>query len=358
MLPISGLPTNRLYAGISILGAVLFATVLMGCPYASPVPMGTERLPIDKKLMGRWIPTDSDATEAADTLGKIYVEVIQRNSTELQFAYRGATTDLRTISSLNDLDLKTELFLTAVNGSPILNEYRKAKYYFYRYEVDDRFLRRWSVVKKHFTDSENETITFNSADALKHYAAQRLNRDGFFSSSFDLFIRDNGNVSADDVFARGKVEYDAENYREALQWMRASANLGHRDAQNYAGYMYHKGQGTRADTSKAIAYYTKAARQDHHGAQVSLGSILYEGHHVYEGGKRILKTDPYAAVRWWRRAAVDNRLARYNMGVAYYNGRGVPRDHSRARTHFTEAYRAGYAPAKDMLDRIERPQPR
>lgn len=61
-----------------------------------------------------------------------------------------------------------------------------------------------------------------------------------------------------------------KNYKIAVKYYKASAELGYSDAQNNLGYMYHHGLGLYPDSSKARYWYTKAARQGNRKAQENL----------------------------------------------------------------------------------------
>ena len=59
-------------------------------------------------------------------------------------------------------------------------------------------------------------------------------------------------ITADKAFARGLDAYNGKNYAEALKWWEKAAQLGETAAQYNLGYMYHAGEGTDKNESKAF----------------------------------------------------------------------------------------------------------
>ena len=73
------------------------------------------------------------------------------------------------------------------------------------------------------------------------------------------------------------------------------------------------------DYGKALAWYRKAAGQDHGGAGASVG-------HAYDVGRGVPQ-DPAQAANWYRKAADDGSVdSVYALGLLYEQGRGVPQD--------------------------------
>jgi TPR repeat protein len=83
--------------------------------------------------------------------------------------------------------------------------------------------------------------------------------------------------------------------------------------------MYEQGQGVAQDYAEAARWYHKAADQQMHIAQLSLGRMYASGHGVAR--------DPAEAARWYRSAAdLGLASAQYELSVAYSSGVGVPAD--------------------------------
>jgi TPR repeat protein len=98
------------------------------------------------------------------------------------------------------------------------------------------------------------------------------------------------------------------------------------------------------DYREALAWYRKAAAQDHAGAGTSIG-------YAYDVGRGVPQ-DPAQAANWYRKAADDGSVdALYALGLLYQEGRGVPRDLVQARRWIGLAIER-YAPSeKDKRER-------
>jgi TPR repeat protein len=122
------------------------------------------------------------------------------------------------------------------------------------------------------------------------------------------------------IFAEGLFDI-SKNDQEALAWFRKAADQEHIEAKHSLGWMYEHGRGfihgEEAD-KEAMAWYRKAADQGHINAQYNLGLIYANG----RGGVQGEEADKEAIV-WYRKAAVQGHVnAQYNLGLMYANGRG------------------------------------
>lgn len=121
---------------------------------------------------------------------------------------------------------------------------------------------------------------------------------------------------------------------------KAKADKGDAGAQFVMGYLYHRQvvDFVKADSSKAFAWYQKAALQGHLQACQMLGLMYQKGDGT--------KADPEAAKRYYQYAA-DRGLAeaRYGLGLLYAEGVGVPRDEELAIFWFKKASRQNFSPA-------------
>ena len=69
-----------------------------------------------------------------------------------------------------------------------------------------------------------------------------------------------------------------------------------------------------------MAWFRRAAEQGAAGAQYNLGN-------AYSDGRGVPKDDRQAVV-WWRKAAEQGHAnAQFNLGLMYANGQGVPQDY-------------------------------
>ena len=90
----------------------------------------------------------------------------------------------------------------------------------------------------------------------------------------------------------------------------------------------------RGDYATAFQLWRPLAEQGHAIAQANVGVMYYEGRGV---------TQDYAeAVKWYRRAAEQGGAgAQHNLGVTYANGQGVPQDYVQAHMWFELAAARG-----------------
>lgn len=72
----------------------------------------------------------------------------------------------------------------------------------------------------------------------------------------------------------------APSEREALFWLRLSAERGNPEAQYTLGGKYASGQGMAQDDREAANWYQRAAQQNHPGAQFELGNFYASGRGV------------------------------------------------------------------------------
>ena len=101
----------------------------------------------------------------------------------------------------------------------------------------------------------------------------------------------------------------------------------------------------RGDYATAFQLWRPLAEQGHAIAQANVGVMYYEGRGV---------TQDYAeAVKWYRRAAEQGGAgAQHNLGVTYDNGQGVPQDYVQAHMWFELAAARGNKGAGKHRDTV------
>ncbi len=136
---------------------------------------------------------------------------------------------------------------------------------------------------------------------------------------------------ADAVYKNGR-------YEQALQLFFPLAEKGDPFAQYRLGEMYSLGLGVRQDSSRAIAWYGRAAAQGHLDAQNNIGVVYCDqGEHGM-------------ALKWFLKAArAGNAAAQFNTGNMYYNGSGATRDQAKAARWYLKAGERGDARAQNNL---------
>ena len=96
------------------------------------------------------------------------------------------------------------------------------------------------------------------------------------------------------------------------------------------------------DFATALREWTPLAVQGHADAQFNLGVMYYNGKGVPQDYK--------TAVKWYTLAAEQGDAdAQFNLGLMYYNGLGVPQDYKTALNWYTLAAEQGVADAQYNL---------
>ena len=96
------------------------------------------------------------------------------------------------------------------------------------------------------------------------------------------------------------------------------------------------------DHAEAIRWYRKAAEQGHADAQYNLGIMYYEGKGVPQTTRK-----PSAGIA--RPPSRGTPTRQYNLGIMYYEGKGVPQDHAEAIRWYRKAAEQGHASAQTNL---------
>ena len=91
-----------------------------------------------------------------------------------------------------------------------------------------------------------------------------------------------------------------------------------------------------------LHWLRRAAEQGDAGAQNNLGLVYYDGKGVPQDYK--------VAALWYRRAADQGQVeAQYNLGVMYYEGKGVPQNYKTAAQWYIRAADQGSVRAQNNL---------
>lgn len=114
---------------------------------------------------------------------------------------------------------------------------------------------------------------------------------------------------------------NAKQYPQALSKLLAAAKLGNVDAMREAGIFLEDGTAGREDLEQAEAWYRKAAAKNDPEAMFRLAGIL--------GIKNNTETKEVMALIE-RAADLGHMQAQRKISIAYYDGKGVPRDLTKA----------------------------
>lgn len=137
-------------------------------------------------------------------------------------------------------------------------------------------------------------------------------------------------IPGQDLFARGKKQYDRKNYRAAAVDFSKAGRMGNSRAQAFMGLLYEEGLGVEKNYGNAFKWYLAAAKQGHSAAQKAVGQM-------YETGRGTRENWPQA-VQWYGKSAKQgNKEGLYALARMYQFGMAVPQDRYRAMELFERA---------------------
>ncbi len=140
---------------------------------------------------------------------------------------------------------------------------------------------------------------------------------------------------------QGVELWRAGDYAAAVAMWQPYANGGDADAMFNIGQAHKLGRSVPRDSMVARDWYRKAALKGHLPAQANLGILLFQAGEKPE------------AARWLKAAADKNEMrAQYVLGVASWNGDGVPRSMTLAYGYLARAAAQGLPEAKTALDNL------
>jgi len=180
-------------------------------------------------------------------------------------------------------------------------------------------------------------------------AMQKLIYEKISQAASDGFLGfEKGNPAAQYRLVRMYQDgfYVKKDIKEAVKWLRKSAEQGNPLGQAVLGACYMDGIGVEKDYYKAVEWYRRAAEQGDAWAQCRLGFCYYFGDGVEE--------DYYKAVEWYQKAAEQgNAGALYLLGLCYHRGLGVEKNIETAKYYYRQAAEKGDKQAKEELDDLE-----
>jgi TPR repeat protein len=148
--------------------------------------------------------------------------------------------------------------------------------------------------------------------------------------------------NADAQFAIGIGYAQQENYEQAADLFRRSAEQGYADAQYWLGQLLIGGLGLPEDLPQGVSWTRKAAEQGHADAQYALANALYQG-----GG---VSQDFGQAAVWFRKAAVQGVAdAQRMLGSMHLLGKGVLQDYAESAKWLLKAAEQDNAKAQALL---------
>ena len=135
-------------------------------------------------------------------------------------------------------------------------------------------------------------------------------------------------LSAYELYDKGREYLHAEDYANAIPYLRKAAEKGYSSAQVDLGWCYSTGHGVTENREEAIKWYRKSAEQGNATAQANLGW-------------KYVSSDDNEAAKWFKKAADQgfvNSVDIYNQ-LAYYaaQGRGLPKSFEQAHKYIDKA---------------------
>lgn len=200
--------------------------------------------------------------------------------------------------------------------------------------------------KKRFVLLYNYAVDTNDPEALNSLGDCYYHGDGV-KRNYDeaaIYYRKSAKLGND------KGEYNLgryylifkSDYKEAIKWLRLSAEKNNASAIKALGDCYFSGWGVKQNKEEAIKYYMLAAEQNDLEALNTLGYCYYSGTGVLRNYEK--------AVKYFRQSAeLGNDKGELNLGNCYYGGKGIKKDLKKAKELFESAARKGNKEAKDIL---------
>jgi len=131
----------------------------------------------------------------------------------------------------------------------------------------------------------------------------------------------------------------AGDYNGAVAMWTPFANAGDADAMFNIGQAYKLGRAVPKDMALARDWYRRAAIKGHLPAEANLGILLFQAGEKPE------------ATRWLKAAADQNEMrAQYVLGIAHWNGDGVPKSLAMAYGYLARASAQGLLEATTALN--------
>ncbi|KAI7866519.1 hypothetical protein BDF14DRAFT_1812218 [Spinellus fusiger] len=175
------------------------------------------------------------------------------------------------------------------------------------------------------------------------------------------------------IFKQG--EHITESQSAALEWFIKSADNNDKYAQYITGIHYERGILTDKNSSKAIEYLMRSAKQEFGDAEAALGiKYIEEGQQkegmlwlkratqkdnprallklglMYEIGQGVEQNNAIAISYYKSAANCNDARAQYILGLAYRMGiLGLQQNYVRAEKYLTSSAQAGYAPSQRVL---------
>jgi hypothetical protein len=143
-------------------------------------------------------------------------------------------------------------------------------------------------------------------------------------------------------YSQAASAYQSGNFAEAEKLWIDLADQGDADAQYALGIMHLKKEAQQSEDTIAFRYLVEAAKKQHVASMFNLGVAYWEGRGVTRQTEK--------ALNWWEVAAQrDDAGAQYNLGLAYYIGEGRAQSTPKAVYWVQQAANNGHPQARALL---------
>lgn len=194
------------------------------------------------------------------------------------------------------------------------------------------------------TDYGSSQTNFLDINALKEQAENEY-KNSNYAKAMELFMKISGEAFAQNYI--GYMYYKglgvAQNYEEALNWYRESADQNDSYGLRHLAYMYASGFGTEKNIIIAIRLYRVAANQGDAISQRILGDAYLKGYGVNKDYKE--------AENWYRKSAEQGNVkAQLSLGDLHNYGKGnFDVDYKKAEKWYRKAAEQGDAVGQNQL---------
>lgn len=147
-------------------------------------------------------------------------------------------------------------------------------------------------------------------------------------------------------YDQAAAAYQSGDFSVAEKTWTELADQGDPNSQYAMGIMHLKKEARRPSDGAAFRNLVNAAKKQHVAAMFNLGVAYWEG--------RGVDRQPAKALNWWELAAQHQDAgAQYNLGLAYYIGEGRSQDTGKAVYWVKLAAKNGHPQAKSLLLTLE-----
>ncbi len=148
------------------------------------------------------------------------------------------------------------------------------------------------------------------------------------------------------LYDEAAAAYQQQDYKTAEQIWVSLAAEGDANSQYAMAIMHLKKEAQNAQDNAAFAYLVDAAKQQHVAAMFNLGVAYWEGRGVAQQTAK--------ALNWWEVAARRGDAgAQYNLGLAYHMGEGRAKDDKEAIRWVQKAIENGHPQAESLLASLQ-----